>query len=176
MMGFVSANTIPDPPTKGTVSSPCYNFLWTNYVDIVATNLTYNQALKDSSTSQVTRDIIYRLYIAKESGPFNYPENVEGVGVNAFTGLPYNTTTVAGDPACYVGPLPTGSRPAMIYRQFSNPKEIRWSKNQPVGQVTFEVYDDKGRCLADLFPAGGAGYYSSNQTANWNMTMLVSEN
>lgn len=150
MMGFTNANSVPSA-FQSSVGSP--NLLWTQYVDIVANNLTYNQALKDSSSSQETRDIIYRIYLTESVQSYNYP------------------TTVAAQDA-YFGPLPYGTRPFTIYRQFQNPKEIRWNKQQPIGQVTFEVYDDKGRNLADLFTSAYGKLYS----ADWNMTMLVSEN
>lgn len=166
MMNFTDANITPTvyAPGEALQSGTNENLLWTDYVDIVANNLTYNQALKDSSTSQITRDIIYRVYLTNGASPFEFPNNP----------VTNNTTDASGNGIQYVGALPQGSRPFMIYRQFQNPKEIRWNKNQPIGQVTFEVYDDKGRCLADLFPADTN--YSNSQSSDWNMTMLVSEN
>jgi hypothetical protein len=160
MMGFTTINSTPDTVQS---SGSGFNLLWTDYVDIVATNLTYNQALKDSSSSQVTRDIIYRVYLTDGYAPYQYAGSGE-----------FNLFNSAGTAVAYSGALQHGSSPCLIYRQFQNPKEIRWSKNQPIGQVTFEVYDDKGRCLADLF--GATSPYQSPQSANWNMTMLVSEN
>jgi hypothetical protein len=151
MMGFINLNSVP-AALQLSYGTP--NLLWTEYVDIVATNLTYNQALKDSSSSQATRDIIYRIYLTETEQSYNYPK-----------------TTAAQN--TYFGQLPYGTRPFVIYRQFQNPKEIRWNKQQPIGQVTFEVYDDKGRNLADLF---GSTPYGNLYSADWNMTMLVSEN
>jgi len=161
MMNWTNANVTPELVQFSGVG---YNLLWTNYVDIVSNNLTYNQSLKDSSTSQSQRDIIYRVYLTDGTQPFNYPYNP----------VTNNTTNAVGVAVQYAGVLPQGSRPFMIYRQFASPKEIRWSKNQPIGQCTFEVYDDKGRALADLFPP--TSNYTNSQSANWDMTMLVSEN
>ena len=151
MMGFVNVNSIP-ASSQLSFSTP--NLLWTEYVDIVSNDLTYNQALKDSSSSQASRDLIYRIYLTEGQPSYNYPKTI----------AEQNT---------YFGVLPYGTRPFVIYRQFQNPKEIRWNKQQPIGQVTFEVYDDKGRNLADLF---GTTSYGNVYSADWNMTMLVSEN
>jgi len=161
MMNWTNTNVDPQPVQFSGVG---YNLLWTNYIDIVSNNLTYNQALKDSSSAQTTRDIIYRIYLTDGTQPFNYPYNP----------VTNNTTSDVAPSVQYVGVLPQGSRPFMVYRQFSSPKEIRWNKQQPIGQCTFEVYDDKGRCLADLFPPNTN--YTNSQSANWDMTMLVSEN
>jgi len=173
MMGFTAANFVA---AQKQLSDPIgTNFYWTDYVDIVATNLTYNQALKDSSSSQVTRDIIYRIYLTNGVPAYSYPTFI---GQYNLFDADANVNNVF-PPVAYSGALPEGSRPQLIYRQFQNPKEIRWSKNQPIGQVTFEVYDDKGRCLADLFPVGilnGKTYNPASQSSDWNMTMLVSEN
>jgi hypothetical protein len=128
--------------------------IWTNYVDIVCANLTYNQALKDSSSSKITRDIIARIYLTESVPPLNYP------------------TTVAEE-ATYFGPLPYGTRPFTIYRQFQTPKEIRWNKQQPIGQCTFEVFDDQGRSLADTW---GTNIVDIGTAADWNMSLLVTEN
>lgn len=167
MMNWVNGDSVPT--TGYTISGIGDNLLWTDYVDIVSNDLTYNQALKDSSSSKTYRDIIYRVYLTNGESPYNYPN----VAVT-------NNTTSDVDPSVqYVGLLSQGSRPFLIYRQFQNPKEIRWNKQQPIGQVSFELYDDKGRALADLFPApGGTGRtaYANGQGSDWNMTMLVSEN
>jgi hypothetical protein len=163
MMNWVTADTVG--AAGFTVSGTGENLLWTDYVDIVANNLTYNQALKDSSSAVVTRDIIYRIYLTDGQSAFNFP---------SFYPL-YNSTDANGAPLQYVGALSQGSRPFLIYRQFQSPKEIRWNKNQPIGQCTFEVYDDKGRCLADLFPPR-ATTYANGQGSDWHMTLLVSEN
>jgi hypothetical protein len=161
MMGWTNFNTIP---ALYQLSGPGENLLWTDYVDIVCTSLTYNQALKDSSTSTVQRDIIARIYLTDGDSPFNYPQST----------VTNNTTGGTGAGVQYVGPLTRGSRPFLIYRQFQKPKEIRWNKQQPIGQCVFEVYDDKGRNLADLFPSTSS--FSDSQSTDWNMTLLVTEN
>lgn len=72
-----------------------------------------------------------------------------------------------------------GVTPFVLYRQFPYPKQIRWNKKQPIGQVVFELYDDQGRSIQDLW--NSAYPISTNQGrayANsfvWNMSLLVTE-
>ena len=122
------------------------------YIDVTCNQLTYNQALKDTMSQTVARDTLCRLY----------------VGDGPYTG----TSTLSP-----IDPLfcPPGCAPFVIYRQFTNPKFIRWLPNQPVqGNLQFAVFDDAGaeynRDLSGLVP----GLVRLFQ-ANWSMTLLVSE-
>jgi hypothetical protein len=64
---------------------------------------------------------------------------------------------------------PPGCAPFTIYRQFTNPKFIRWTPNQPVqGNLIFQVYDDGGTILSETDVNEISGQ-------NWSMTLLVSE-
>jgi hypothetical protein len=72
-----------------------------------------------------------------------------------------------------------GVSPFVIYRQFPYPKQIRWSNKMPIGNLTFELYDDQGRNIQDLWnsaypPATPEGLAYANSFV-WNATMLVSE-
>lgn len=112
------------------------------YVDIVCSQLVYNQALKDTSSSIVNRDALCRLYLTDSTG------------------------VLEAETAPVVYP---GNAPFILYRDFSYPKQIQWTPNQPVtGALVFEVYDDQGNPLTDSVP------YTSAQ-ADWSMTVLVSE-
>jgi hypothetical protein len=78
-----------------------------------------------------------------------------------------------------------GVTPFVIYRQFANPKEIRWSGTQPLSNCVFSLYDDQGRSIQDLWNSAypitnGGGTVNSLATryANgfvWNITCLLSE-
>jgi len=96
----------------------------TRYVDIVCTQLTANQALKDTMSQVVARDVLCRVYVG------------DAQGVQSTT-LPSSSTF-----------CPPGCMPTTIYRNFSQPKQIQWIPNQPVpGYLKFEVFDDAGNPL-----------------------------
>jgi hypothetical protein len=95
----------------------------TRYYDIVSAQLTLNQSVKDSSSQQVVRDALCRLYIA---------------GPNA------QTTIQPSDPTY----TPIGTAPTTIYRNYTVPKQIQWIPNQSIpGNVTFQVYDEDGNLV-----------------------------
>jgi hypothetical protein len=121
---------------------------FTEYIDIVCQQITYNQALKDGTSQPIARDAIARVYIQSEG----------------------NQTFLTADDANF---CPAGCAPFTIYRQFSSPKQIQWSPNQPLGQVQIQVYDDQGEILQEL----NAGLsIDPVPGTDFNLTFLVSEN
>ena len=40
-----------------------------------------------------------------------------------------------------------GTRPTTIYRQISNPKWVKWNRDESIGQIDIQYYDDKGQLL-----------------------------
>lgn len=144
LLGFRDVNTAQSA-TLGGVYTFCQAI---RYVDIVCNQLTYNQALKDTMSQATARDTLCRLYLG--DGPY--------------TGT---STMNPSDPDF----CPPGCAPFTIYRQFTNPKFIRWLPNQPVqGNLRFEVYDDNGIALTNML----TGFFNSRDM-NWSMTLLVSE-
>lgn len=120
------------------------------YIDITCNQLTYNQALKDTMSQTIARDTLCRLYIG--DGPYTGTSTLSPI-----------------DPDF----CPPGCAPFVIYRQFTNPKFIRWLPNQPVqGNLQFVVYDDAGDQFGDLGPSVANPRLFE---ANWSMTLLVSE-
>lgn len=107
------------------------------YIDFVSNQLTYNQELKDATTSRTTRDVLVRWY-------FSYDEQ----------------------PALdqYGLPILMGYTPFKLRRQFNTPKQIKWAPNQPIGQVSFQVYPDAGVQIP-----------INMDTSLWEMTLQVSE-
>lgn len=98
-----------------------------HYVDIVCSQLTYNQALKDGTSQPIGRDALCRLYI------------VDGE---------INVATSAT-------PIFPGNIPTTIYRDYTSPKQIQWSPSQPItAGLVFDVYDDQGDPLQASMPAG----------------------
>jgi hypothetical protein len=117
------------------------------YIDIVCSQLTYNQGLKDTMSQTIARDTLCRIYIAldsPDSGSAQQPSDA------AFQ--------------------PYGTYPMTIHRQFAVPKYVQWTPNQPVpGGLRFEVYDDAGNNLVFASPL-------IQQYSDWSMSLLVSEN
>lgn len=99
--------------------------------------LTYNQAVKDASTSPNERDVLCRWY-------FDYD----------------NQTPTDG----YGFPILMGYAPFCLRRLFNPPKQIQWETNIPVGNLSFQLYDDDGT----LVPV--------NSRTEYLMTLQVSEN
>lgn len=98
----------------------CPNISPYTYVDIVSQQLTYCQDLKDATSNQVNRDVLYRWYFAWD-------------GVAPIDTLGY--------------PINQGYLPFVQRRYLSFPKQIKWDNIQPIGQMAFQVYDSQGNLL-----------------------------
>lgn len=123
--------------------------LGTRYVDIVSPQLTYNQDLKDNTTAQYQRDVLYRWYLAWDGN----------AGVE----------TLAGPPTLFPYYVLQGYKAFNQRRVLPYPKQIRWESRQPIGQVSFQSYDDRGR-LIDVTK------FTPNANYQFQMSMLLSEN
>lgn len=127
---------------------------WTEYVDIVCSQLTYNQDVKDASTSYVSQDVLARIYLEDEDDKIIpvYDSVAQSVIMPVDIEVP-------------------GTYPTVIYRKFPVPKMIQWNNEQPIGNLQFEVYDDKGRILSfhNIL-------IDDYKAPNWRMTLQVSEN
>jgi hypothetical protein len=153
--------------TGATGVAPSSPFLLgTRYVDIVCQQLTYNQELKDNTTAQIRRDVLYRWYFAQDNVPLEYDE------------YPIVLAAVGPAPAVQVltktnFPVLQGYTAFVARRTPPYPKQIRWSPEQPIGQVRFEVYDDQGRIMDMRNFSLVAGEEGAN--FNFQMSMLLSE-
>jgi hypothetical protein len=128
---------------KGVVSPL---ILGTRYVDFVSGQLTYNQDLKDNTTALISRDALYRWYFAWDGNS----------GVDSLSGaFPYYVLQ--------------GYKPFNQRRVLPYPKQIRWEARQPIGQVSFQVYDDRGRLIDTT-------QFSPSANFQFQMSMLLSEN
>jgi hypothetical protein len=110
------------------------------YMDFVSAQLTYNQDLKDSSTASNVRDVLNRWYFADDQ-----PNATDKYGY----------------------PIYQGTQPFRQRRTYNPPKQIRWDSTQPLGNLTFQVYDDSGNLMS---------YLGNGSNTNWLMTLQVSEN
>jgi hypothetical protein len=124
---------------------------YTNFIDIVCSNLTLNQSLKDDSTSSKAFDSLCRLYLTSP------PQNV-----------PCSDATFC----------PPGCSPQVLYNDYNNIKQIQWNGLQPIGQLTFQVLDDQGNVLnSGLDNIANVGSVQTGITGGeWNMSLLVTEN
>lgn len=116
------------------------------YLDFTSPQLTYNQDLKDNTTAQFQRDVLYRWYFAYDNGP---------VPVDA-----------------YGFPIYQGYTPFQIRRLIAFPKQILWNKAQPIGTITFQVYNDEG----DLIDPTAYNPIYGDAEMEFQMTFLLSEN
>jgi hypothetical protein len=108
----------------------------TRYLDMVCNQLTNNQAVKDGSTAKNARDVLCRWY-------FDYDGQ--------------NPTDKYGFP------ILMGYTPFYVRRIFNPPKQIQWQTNVPIGQMSFQLYDDAGIIAA------------INTKTNYLMTLQASE-
>jgi hypothetical protein len=118
------------------------------YIDFVSNSLTYCQDVKDASTSQNVRDVIYRWYFGWDN------ETI------------YDT---------YNYPILQGYRAFLQRRSIAFPKQIKWTNTQPIGQLQFQVYDSLGDLL-DIPSKNpeNLGNLSKGEM-EFGMTLLVSE-
>jgi hypothetical protein len=116
------------------------------YIDFVSPQLTYNQDLKDNTTAETQRDVLYRWYFAED----NVPQDYDGYGF----------------------PIYQGYRPFISRRLIAYPKQILWNPSQPIGQVSFQVYGDDGYLINPTLynPIYG------DPEMEFQMTFLLSEN
>jgi hypothetical protein len=179
---FDMMNFYFDPAQGGTTLatstvSGVPNLRYTDYIDIVCNQITAVQDVKDVSTAQQTRDVLCRIYLDETTpsdATYQNPVQTE-IRDNAFVVTGYNT------PAIGSGAKQNGVRPLTIYRQFANPKQIKWEQSIPLGQVIFEIYDDEGRSIQQLLQqainAGSNTVPRQYATAcEWNCSILISEN
>jgi hypothetical protein len=155
---FEMMNWIYDNNATTTLISGIPSMLSTKFVDIVSEQLTYNQDVKDADTGTITRDVLARIYLT--------PDHTSPQVGTSYT---YNSGTY------FYTYEWTGSQPFEVYRQFAFPKQIKWSPNQPVGNLVFNLYDDQGYPLTSDNKQPYLTPYGDNCMPDWNITLLVSE-
>lgn len=87
------------------------------YIDIVSSQLTNNQSVKDASTATHVRDVLVRWY-------FDFDNQ--------------NPTDAYGFP------ILMGYTPFYLRRLYNPPKQIQWQSNIPVGNLSFQLYNNNG--------------------------------
>lgn len=151
LLGFFTyTDVVPDPSNNDfSIAGQGYTTYCqsTRYIDIVCSQLTNNQALKDTMSQVVARDVLCRVYLSDAQN-------------SQSTVLPSSATF-----------CPPGCMPTTLYRNFSQPKQIQWIPNQPVpGYLRFEVFDEDGNNLNLL------SNNDEDDGSNWAITVAVTEN
>lgn len=113
----------------------CPKLLPYYYIDFVSPQLTYNQDLKDNSTSSVVRDVLYRWVFAYD----NVPQALDRYGF----------------------PILQGYKEFVTRRYLSFPKQILWNPSMPVGQLSFQIYTSNGDLLDPTALGGECEYQMS---------------
>lgn len=106
------------------------------YIDIVCNQLTNNQSVKDGSTAKIVRDVLCRWY------------------------FDYDNQTPTDQ---YGFPILMGYTPFYLRRIYNPPKQIQWQTNIPIGNLSFQLYDNTGNQL------------DVENTTNYLMTLQASE-
>ena len=120
-------------------------------IDFVCQQLTYNQQLKDATSSPIDRNVLCRFYFAWDTTP-----PLDGYGF----------------------PILMGYTGFIARRTFSPPKQIRWETNMPIGQMAFQVYYSPVNTALNInAPSTGllSSLTGSTVLFNWQMTLQVSE-
>lgn len=170
-------NPVPGGTTVATSAvSGVPNLRYTDYIDIVCSQITAVQDVKDVTTAEQTRDVLCRVYLDETTpsdATYQNPVQTE-IRDAGFAITGFNTPDIGS------GAKQNGVRPMTIYRQFANPKQVKWEQNIPLGNVIFEIYDDEGRSIQDLLvKASSSGSPIPRQYATaceWNCSILISEN
>lgn len=167
-------NPPPVPLSLTAARGGVANLKPTDYVDIISSQITYNQDLKDSTSAPVVRDMVARIFLDNSVNSNYRTETNLFDAADVYTGK----QVPQFEPSANIN----GSTPFVIYRQWTQPKQIKWVKSQPIGNLTFELYDDQGRSIQNLWsatypitPQTLDGPYYANSFV-WNMDLLITEN
>jgi hypothetical protein len=112
------------------------------YIDVVSYQLTNNQSVKDATTGSAQREVLLRYYMDWDTPPLLDKYNY---------------------------PIYMGYTAFQNRRVYNPPKQIRWQPNQPIGQVSFQLYPNSGGTSNVIYLGDTTG-------TNWRMTLQISEN
>lgn len=138
--GRTLSQTISTSNASGTYGALCQY----RYLDFVSPELTYCQDVKDGSTSLIQKDVLCRWY-------FSDTDNLPQVDKYGFT-------------------IYMGYKPFSIRRIFNPPKQIKWDSNQPVGNLTFQVW------AYPVITLDNTPVLIPYNKFEWQMTLQLSEN
>jgi hypothetical protein len=144
---LLGMDLVNSTPAAIQTSNVQINFLYTPYVDIFSTALTKYQKVKDNTTiASSDSTLVVRIFLAGMGGPQN-------------TGGEETITT-----SNY---YPLGSRPFIVIQDCNSPKIIRWSKDETVYALDFQLRDQYGELLYTQYnPTAALIPINPNEAAN----------
>jgi hypothetical protein len=163
MLPYAQNASIAQQYIRGGVAK----LLYTDYIDICSNALTGNQFANDATTQRFTPrgNLICRVYINN---------NISTDTLGGFDSVYPSSTT---------GGIISGTRPFIIYREFTHPKWIKLNNETAIGQIDIQLYDDRGEPLymptyfgplAPTTPTITSGINFKPQ-ADFTLTLLASE-
>ena len=132
---------------------------YTPYFDVVSSNLTKKQNVRDNSTSFLTgQNLLCRVYLS-EPGAVAQRDRTSVVAHTA------DTTQI-------------GTRPFMLYREYSTPKQIYWDTKEFINVIDLRLVDYKGNTLYSEAQASqdvGTGESFCGDASQFQLTLQVTE-
>ena len=129
---LLGMDVINSNPRATQTSNVQINFLYTPYVDIFSTALTKYQKVKDNTTNASSDStLVARIFLSGEGTPQN--TGGEEIPISGYI----QTSNF----------YPLGSRPFVVVQDANSPKVIRWSKDETVYALDFQLRDKYGDLL-----------------------------
>ena len=155
MMGF----SYPSSSFGSEVFGSYACMQYTPYFDVVSSNLTKKQNVRDNSTSFVTgQNLLCRVYLS-EAGAVAQRDRTSVVDHDA------DTTQI-------------GTRPFMLYREYNVPKQIFWDTKEFINVIDLSLVDYKGNILyseSQSFQDVGTGASFCGDASQFQLTLQVTE-
>lgn len=176
MMNWVQQTSLNRNDWAATMYSGIPNLLSTKFVDIVCSQLTYNQDVKDADTGTITRDILARVYLTNGSNE----TNIHNTGSAPF--MVYRDFSNAKQ-IKWSNIQPVGNMSFEVYDDSGYLLSTRQATVSPLGQELVQVFDIDG-VTPLTYPYDGSPVYApvnpnliffDSEQGDWNITVLASE-
>jgi hypothetical protein len=133
LIGMNELNAAESTANEIQTSSNTPVFLYTPYIDVCSQTLTKYQKIKDTDSSpSKLSSIVARIYLSGAGAP----------------------QAAAGDLTVF----PLGSRPFTVIQDCNTPKVIRWSRDEAVNTLDFQLYDQYGDLIYQQEGRPGTDY------------------
>jgi hypothetical protein len=160
MMGF----SYPSDAFAQIILGSFASMQYTPYFDVVSSNITKKQNVRDNSTSFLTgQNLLCRVYLS-EPGIVNVRDRTDPV-------------PPVGEADCSI----VGSRPFNLYREYSTPKQIYWDTKEFINVIDLRLVDYKGNTLYSqrqtgfLAPPLGTPISQCGDSSQFQLTLQVTE-